>query len=289
MDSPTADDRAISPPPYAAWTSFDALLQRASREDVPPRVDKGLLQSWGIAAGNESGMLTTLRALGLIDRSGRPTADFRALRLSAPRRREALQRAFLRAYPGLSYDLEPPISDDELHDYFVDERGLTGQMVQKATRFYHHLAHATRPAAASDERSAPTTRRASGESVRNAPTFSVEPSIGPETRVPPLTVDPPSSVDEEAADDPVVVPPEAELFPEAPAREPLERRFSGELSAPGVISGGDRAAVPSLTLNLSVAVPLNASDAEIEALFSRVKRAWNRVFGEGAGTRHDDP
>src|ERR1035437_7667406 len=60
-------------PPYAAYVSFDAFIRRAAAEGVPVVVDKSLLIGWAIAAGNESGVLTSLKSLGLIDDAGRPT------------------------------------------------------------------------------------------------------------------------------------------------------------------------------------------------------------------------
>src|SRR5713226_2325554 len=56
---------SISTPPYAAFVAFEAFLQRAADEPVPPAVDKPLLVAWEIAAGNESALLTSLRSLGI--------------------------------------------------------------------------------------------------------------------------------------------------------------------------------------------------------------------------------
>src|SRR5262249_36592316 len=147
-DGPTSGYQMT--PPYAAFAAFEELVQRAANEDVPARVDKPLLVAWGIAAGNESGLLTSLRSLGLIDADGRPTDDGGELRLGRPRRQAALVRCLRRAYPGLTASDGSEIDDDQLHDYFVAERGLTGQMVDKAMRFYRRLAAATGPAAAPD-------------------------------------------------------------------------------------------------------------------------------------------
>src|SRR5258707_10403498 len=129
-------------PPYAAYVSFDALIQRAENEAVPALVDKNLLVSWGIAPGNESGVLTSLKSLGLTDDAGHPTDLYREIRLSPSRRIPALQRCIEFAYPGLSFEGRT-IENDRLHDYFVEERGLTGQMVSKAMRFYRQIVAAT--------------------------------------------------------------------------------------------------------------------------------------------------
>lgn len=129
-------------PPYVAFKTLDEFLQRVRREDVPAKIHAGLLKRWGIAAGNESALITALKALGLIDTNGRPTEAFLEVRLSAPRRLAALRRAAGHAYPDLGVEIGAPIDDDQLHDYFVARRGLRGQMVQKAMRFYRHLEQA---------------------------------------------------------------------------------------------------------------------------------------------------
>lgn len=258
MEDSNRPDEAV-PPPYAAWSYFESLIQRAGREDVPARVDKALLREWGIAAGNESSLVTSLRSLGLVDRRGRPTPDFRALRLSPPRRREALQRSFERAYPGLPYDLEPPISPDELHDYFVDERGLTGQMVEKAMRFYRRLAEAAResipPAESPPGGNGPLQRTTSGADDE-APPGSDEPA----GRAAPGRA--------QSDDVPISV-----HAPQTPRADDPTFRAASKSTAPV-----GRAEQPPLALNLTIAVPLDASEEDLAALFRRVRRAWTRVF-----------
>lgn len=144
MDTERHDSGLLrqSRPPYVAYTSFDRFCQSAAREELPGRVDSALLARWNVAAGNESALLTSLKGLGLIDANGRPTGDFREMRLSAPRRLAALQRCAERAYPGLGFDAGVPRGSDQLRDYFVDQRGLRGQMIDKAVRFYRGLEQA---------------------------------------------------------------------------------------------------------------------------------------------------
>jgi hypothetical protein len=128
-------------PPYASFVAFESFLRRAAAESVQLQIDKTVLVGWGIAAGNESGLLTTVKALGILDAEGRPTELYRELRLSQPRRVTALRRAAELAYPGLSA-VGQSIDENQLYDYFVERRGLTGQMVDKAIRFYRQLVDA---------------------------------------------------------------------------------------------------------------------------------------------------
>src|SRR5205823_9675003 len=79
--------------------------------------------------------------LGILDEDDRPTALYMPLRLSVQRRLEALRQSAALAYPGLVDHRGAPrrLSDDEIHDHFVEHRGLRGQMADKATRFYRNL------------------------------------------------------------------------------------------------------------------------------------------------------
>lgn len=134
-----------SRPPYVAFKTFQALLQRVAKEEIPARIDSALLARWGIAAGNEPAMRTSLKALGLIDDDGRPSGEYVGLRLSAPRRREVLRRCAEHAYPGLGEPLSVDTDGDLLRDYFAGKRRLHGQMVGKAISFYRGLAREAGP------------------------------------------------------------------------------------------------------------------------------------------------
>ena len=133
-------------PPYVAFKTFETFLQRLAREDIPARVDSSLLKRWRIAAGNESALVTSLKSLSLIDADGRPTNEYREMRLSIPRQQAALRRCAERAYAGLDTPVEAEIGADQLHDCFVAKRGLHGQMVDKAMRFFRGLEEALRGA-----------------------------------------------------------------------------------------------------------------------------------------------
>ncbi len=122
-----------------AYKTFEQFLRRAATEEVPPRIDAACLGRWKIAGGNESALVTSLKSLELIDAEGRPTAEYREIRLSAPRRQASLRRCARAAYAGLDGAVDGVVDEDRLRDYFKEERGLLGQMVDKATRFYRHL------------------------------------------------------------------------------------------------------------------------------------------------------
>lgn len=171
-------------PPYVAFKTFEQFLERVHNEPIPVNVDASLLKRWGIAAGNESALITSLKALGLIDSDGQPTSDFEEIRLSPQRRLAALRRAAQRAYSDLDGAFDASIQDDQLYDYFVGKRGLRGQMVEKSIRFYRHLEQLLRAERLSNQ---PTSRAStvprtettvpfatvSGASARSAEALSV--------------------------------------------------------------------------------------------------------------------
>ncbi len=221
-------------PPYAAYVSFDAFIRRAAAEAVPALVDKSLLVSWSIAAGNESGLLTSLKSLGLIDDVGRPTEFYCEIRLSPTRRIPALRRCIEFAYPGLP-SAGRSIEGDRLHDYFVEDRGLTGQMVNKAVRFYRHMVAATAEDGLPAERAETTALPA-----RRPPSpTAVEREVD---RISPATSSTPST-------------------PESPGRIRRHQSTGRGTSEPGV--------------TVQVTVSPDIAEEELTALFRRVRRAWS--------------
>ncbi len=228
-------------PPYAAFVAFEALLQKAAREPIPVAFDKPLLIEWGIAAGNESAMLTTLRSLGLIDENARPTDLYAELRLSPPRRLAALRGAAELAYVGLPGLDRGERDENLLHDYFVEKRGLRGQMVEKAKRFYRQLMAATEaPAVPSPTRLTPPAdvSRARHPAMRLDNTATV--TAGPVPAAPPAT-------------------------------RARRRRRGSRVESSGVGNAG---------LTVLIQLPYDAAEADLTELFRRVRRAWDRASKE---------
>jgi hypothetical protein len=223
-------------PPYAAFVAFETLLQKAAREPIPATFDKPLLIEWGIAAGNESAMLTTLRSLGLIDENGRPSELYGELRLSPPRRLAALRRAAEGAYVGLPGLDRGERDENLLHDYFVEKRGLRGQMVEKAKRFYRQLMAAT------EAPSVPSSTR------------GASPATASRARHPAIRLD------RAAAGT-------AETVPSPRATRALRPRRGRRAASSGVGNTG---------LTILIQLPYDATEAELTAFFLRVRRAWDR-------------
>jgi hypothetical protein len=236
-DNPSPRGDSATTPPYAAYVSFDALIRRAADEGVPIAIDKSLLVSWGIATGNESGVLTSLRALGLTDDAGHPTELYREIRLSPSRRIPALQRCIEFAYPGLSFEGRA-IDNDRLHDYFVEERGLTGQMVSKAMRFYRQIVAATTDEGSSPERSASAT---------------------------PVAKRPPPSPPVERT----TIPRQSTVATRAPGKSRSVR-----VGRPERTPKGRTAAEPAISVQVTITPDID--EEALVALFRRVRRAWSR-------------
>jgi hypothetical protein len=199
-------------------------------------VDKALLLVWRIATGNESGLLTTLKTLGLIDEEGSPTDLYREMRLSTPRRVAALGRAVDFAYPGLA-PAGVRVDDNQLFDYFIEERGLTGQMVEKAIRFYRQLLDAAQqdltPGDADDSKSgSPVVRSRRARQ----PTSSTPLAKPPAAELAPILLTPALPV------------PSPALNP--PPRDPQ--------------------------LAVVVQIDPTSTEDELAELFQKVRRAWDR-------------
>jgi hypothetical protein len=243
------DRAAVLTPPYAAYSAFEAFLRRAASEPIPALVDKPLLVVWEIAAQNESSLLTTLKSLGILNEAGQPTDLYHELRLSRPRRLAALRRCQQLAYPSLAGAPDAGLDANQLHDYFVGERGLTGQMVDKASRFYGRLRDAI-IAEASEVPSHPVNRRPRPQPMPPAP----------------LVED--TELDEE------------------PKAAPSVRAGGGRDRKISRTVGRSRAPAP-LTLVVQVQVTPMADEAELVALFRRIQSAWRHAAGsEGPKSRH---
>ena len=233
-------------PPYAAFVSFESFLRRAAQEDKPPQVDKALLVGWGIAAGNESGLLTSLKALGIIDDAGKPTELYHEIRLSPPRRTTALRRCIERAYPGLPDGTDGSPSDDRLHDYFVERRGLTGQMVQKAMRFYRHVVAA----------------------------------VGATPMVAEPPVPPPATTQRQSALKPAGREPRGHAVRAEPSPSPVGRPTPRRGRRTGTV-GGSGLEPMSMVPTIVIQVAADTDEEELVELFGRVRRAWRRSHGDG--------
>jgi hypothetical protein len=241
----------VGTPPYAAYAAFEALLRKAATEPIPTVVDKAVLKAWEIAAGNESALLTTLKALGFLDAGGRPLDLYAEIRLSTPRRLAALRRARDRAYPDLPESGGSELDQNQLHDYFVEKRELRGQMVDKAIRFYRQLNQAVsgEPKAAPGP---PELTRAPARPRR----IATRPGSAPR---------PPSSV---------TLP--SPSSPEPPVRpQPNQERSRRPRSAPR--STFARLTATDREVHVLVEIPFDASEAELVEFFQRLRRAWSRA------------
>ena len=234
-------------PPYAAYVAFDAFIRRAAQEPIPTQVDKALLVEWGIAAANESALLTSLKGLGLIEEAGHPTELYQQIRLSAPRRRAALQQCLGRAFPGLNSTTDEPISQNDLHDYFVADRGLTGQMVSKAIRFYRQLTDAIE------------TTSTEGDRPRSVPAPK-----RPPTQVTRQTVGELGQADE-------VMPPTGTR-----ARRHRPRPLSAVRHQPRIPT-----APADAILSVAVQISSDLDEEQLVELFGKIRRAWSRAAESG--------
>ncbi|MBI3965986.1 MAG: DUF5343 domain-containing protein [Chloroflexi bacterium] len=133
----------IARPPYAPLEPTRQFFERASRLGrVPERVDRGFLVSLELAPSNEASLVAALKYLGIVTSDGRPTAAFGALALSPEARQEELRRVVRSAY-GALWERFPDLrraSRSEIHDFFVGQYGVRGQLARKAVSFFSLMA-----------------------------------------------------------------------------------------------------------------------------------------------------
>lgn len=131
-------------PAYVSFKAFEQLIEQFRGSGiVPTRIDRGLMPK---ASGSLiSALLSSLRWLGLIDESSRPTERLRTL-VNRPEDERAATYAEITksAYPFLFEDEEFDLSaatTQQLAQKFR-EHGITGSTVTKSIVFFLHLAKA---------------------------------------------------------------------------------------------------------------------------------------------------
>jgi len=136
-----ARQRRVRRPPYAPVQGMREFFERVTLKAQPARVEKGYLKELGLAPGNELHVLAALRFLDLVGEDGRPTPHFRVLYYKGAERKKELQKLLRRAYPDLlsgTLDLREAARED-VHDHFVRQYGLQGQMARKARAVFAFL------------------------------------------------------------------------------------------------------------------------------------------------------
>jgi hypothetical protein len=134
---PGPPDRQV--PPYGPAKGLDEtlrLLERIKGE----RVDTALLRQNGIAPYNEYKVVNALKFLGLVGEDGTLTDKGKLLRLRGPAYQQHLKRVVQSAYSELFEHVSiGSATRDDIHNFFVANRGLSPEMARKATRFFLEL------------------------------------------------------------------------------------------------------------------------------------------------------
>jgi len=87
--------------PYVPVTTLRSFLERIRWVTTPKKVDKKLLDDYGIPEPNKSALLSALKFLGLIEDNGIPTPLFRKLQSSGDEFRSNLEEAVRKSYADL--------------------------------------------------------------------------------------------------------------------------------------------------------------------------------------------
>ena len=97
-------ERAKAVPPYVPYRTFRTFLELLT-EGIPDRIDRSV---WGSRFSGSSGsqLMTALKALGLIDATGRPQRELERLALAEGRERREAFRDMLRRSYGPVFELD---------------------------------------------------------------------------------------------------------------------------------------------------------------------------------------
>lgn len=124
-------------PPYAPVKGVQEFFESIASRSRPERVDKRFLEAVGVSAGNEQHLVSALKFLGLIDSNGLPCKAFDVLYLKGPERQSEFQTLLRSAYRGVFSRLDLQTTTRlEIHDVFVREYALRGQLARKASALF---------------------------------------------------------------------------------------------------------------------------------------------------------
>lgn len=120
--------------PYVSFATLQNLLIRMANEGAPPdRIDRSYLS--GMSGGYQAQLLGAMRALGLIDLEGAPTAELHTLTTVLDREFPGfMQRQISQLYPEANALTRGTAL--QLNDVFKEQYGISGSTIQGAIRFY---------------------------------------------------------------------------------------------------------------------------------------------------------
>jgi hypothetical protein len=121
---------------YVAWGTFKNSIMDGMAEGLPSVIDKSIFET--MAGGVQSGMMSGLKFLGLIDDDGRPTPALVKLTKaeSEPDRKAALAEILNRKYGALVSIGLDKASMKQLLDTLETTYRVSGETREKAARFF---------------------------------------------------------------------------------------------------------------------------------------------------------
>jgi hypothetical protein len=136
------EEKSLSPP-IGAVMSYDQLLNVLESRSIP-RVDKEFLESYQIASGNESKIISGLKFLGLIDTDGNAKEAMNSLCDVPTKRKENLEKIVRKAYTLLfdfvKIDLKKADSDTLLSAFKNDYHMSSMNTATRAAKVFTYLA-----------------------------------------------------------------------------------------------------------------------------------------------------
>ena len=156
--------------PYVPAATLRSFLEHIRWITTPKRVDKKLLDDYGIPKPNKSALLSALKFLDLIENDGTPTSAFRHLQSSGDEFRGNLEQVIRKAYADLFVRLDTLGGNRErIRNYFANT--YSPATAKKATILFIDLCkEAGLPVdEESEEVQKPVVTEAKGVKAKNLP------------------------------------------------------------------------------------------------------------------------
>ena len=126
-------------PPYLSFQTFWAFIQELASKPLPPQIDRSMMDTK--SGTDQSNILSTMRAFGLIDESQAVMPFLQQLvRTDEIQQKRAIGEVVKLLYPHQLEISAQNGTEKLLYDSFEQDFGVTGDTRRKAVTFFLHAA-----------------------------------------------------------------------------------------------------------------------------------------------------
>ena len=129
------EENQTKPPPYLSFTTFKNFLATLKNGVIPARIDKTLML--GQSGATQSYLMSTLRFFDLIDSTGAPKPELKALVTSEGDERQKIWKPiFEKGYEPIIGNLNLETATVGMLHEKISRHGLAGETVKKSHSFF---------------------------------------------------------------------------------------------------------------------------------------------------------